>query len=254
MTSPFPCGVFAAVARHFDDPRIQDGPQLTVLLQSDDARPVRLTPAEIREAVDRPVADPELAAAVWQSALDASRAEATSHGPAQLLLIWLLLPRLTGTARRIRDRLGADRADVESEMTLALLEEVPNIDVPGELAAQALVRGARSAGWRYARAGWREKPADWLENAPDTVGDAFEDSIPEVTERQPRLDVAVPHPAGPHGLRATLRVSAPAGQLEAAALTDLADDYGVREVVRRAGRTERRRIGMLKFRLGGSRR
>ncbi|MFF1960249.1 hypothetical protein ACFVWX_25145 [Streptomyces sp. NPDC058220] len=249
MTSSFPCGALAAVGRHFDDPRIQDEAQLTIRLPGGGARPVLLSPAEARELVDRPVADPELAAAVWQSALAEARAEATSRDPGQLLLIWLLVPRLTGTARRICERLRADRADVESEMMLALLEEIPGVDLPGELAAQALVRAARSAGWRYARTRWREKPADWLENVADSAGDGFEDSIAEDAERQPQLDVVVPRPAGSQGLRATLRVSAPAEQVEAAVLTGLADDYGVREVVWRARRT-RRRVGTLKLRLG----
>ncbi|WP_329179598.1 hypothetical protein [Streptomyces sp. NBC_01477] len=254
MTSSFPCGALAAVAQHFDDPRIRDEAQL-IVLPGNDAWPVRLSPAEAREAVDASAADPELAAAVWQNALAEARAETTPRGSAQLLLIWLLLPRLNGTARRICERLRADRADVESEMMLALLEEMPGIDLPGELAAQTLVRAARSAGWRYARAGWREKPADWLENMADSAGDIFEDSIDEDAEQQPQLDVVVPRPAGPHGLRAELRVSAPAGQVEAAVLTGLADDYGVREVVRRAGQSRRRRrVGTLKLWLGERRR
>lgn len=255
MTSSFTCGALAAVARHFDDPRARDTEQLTVSLYGDDAPPARLSPPEARDAVGTPAADPELAAAVWQSVLAAARAEAHPHGPAQLLLIWLLMPRLTGTARRICDRLRADRADVESEMTLALLEELPSIDLPGELAAQALVRTARSAGWRYARAGRREQPADWLESVADRVEDAFGDGSSEDAEWHPQLDVTVPRPAGPHGLRAALRVTAPAGDVEAAVLAGLADDYGVREVVRRAGRTRRRRrVGTLKLRLGGRRR
>lgn len=253
MTSSFPCGALAAVGRHFDDPRIQDKAQLTIQLPGGDARPVLLSPAEAREVVEGPVADPELAAAVWQSALAEARAEATSRGPGKLLLIWLLLPRLTGTARRICERLGTDQADVESEMVLALLEEIPGADLPGELAAQALVRAARSAGWRCARTRWREKPADWLENVADSAGDGFEDSIIEEADRQFQLDVVVPRPAGPHNLRATLRVLAPAEQVEAAVLTGLADDYGVREVVQRAGRA-RRRVGRLKLRLKRRRR
>jgi hypothetical protein len=258
MTPSFPRGVLTAVDRHFDDPRIRDEEQLTVTLPEEGGRTARLSPAEAREAVDAPVADPELAAAVWQSALIEARTEQTPRGPAQLLLIWLLLPRLTGTARRICARLRADRADVESEMMLALLEEMPGIDLPGELAAQALVRAARSAGWRFARAAWREKPVSWMENVADSAEDVFDDSIAEDTEDTawyPQLDVMVPRPAGPHGLRATLQVSAPAGRVEAAVLTGLADDYGVREVVRRTGRTRRRRrVGTLKLRLGGRRR
>ncbi|MFF2851646.1 hypothetical protein ACFVT5_35740 [Streptomyces sp. NPDC058001] len=253
MASSFPCGVLAAVGRHFDDPRIQDEAHLTVRLPGGSTRPVLLSPAEAREVTGGPVSDPELAAAVWQSALAEARDDTTSHGSGQLLLIWLLLPRLTGTAQRICERLRADRADVESEMMLALLEEIPGVDLPGELAAQALVRAARSAGWRYARTRCREKPADWLENVADSAGDGFEDSIVEEAERQLQLDVVVPRPAGPHGLRATLRISAPAEQVEAAVLAGLADDYGVREVVRRAGRA-RRRVGRLKLRLGRRRR
>ncbi|MGW6507159.1 hypothetical protein ACWGCP_06330 [Streptomyces niveus] len=253
MTSLFPCGALAAVGRHFDDSRIQDQAQLTIRLPGGGARPVLLSPAEAREAVDGPVADPELAAAVWQSALAEARAGATSRGPGQLLLIWLLAPRLTGSARRICQRLRADRADVESEMMLALFEEIPDVDLPGELAAQALLRAARSAGWRYARTRWREKPADWLENVAESEPDGFEDSIAGEVEQQRHFDVEVPRPAGPHGLRATLQVSAPAEQVEAAVLTGLADDYGVREVVRRAVRTKRR-VGTLKLRLGRRRR
>ncbi|SDN68626.1 hypothetical protein [Actinacidiphila guanduensis] len=255
MTSSFPCGVLAAIARHFDDPRVREATQLTVLPRGDDARPVRLSPMEARRAVDEPAADPELAAAVWQSALAGARAETTPRGPAQLLLIWLLLPRLSGTARKICNRLRADRADVESEMMLALLEEVPCMDLPGELAAQALVRAARSAGWRYARAVRREMPADWLDREADSAGNVFEDATAEEAERQAEFDVAIPRPAGPYGLRAQLRVSGPVGKVEAAVLTGLADDYGVREVVRRAGRSKRRRrVGTLKLRLGGRRR
>ncbi|GAA3747400.1 hypothetical protein [Streptomyces tremellae] len=119
-------------------------------------------------------------------------------------------------------------------MMLALLEEIPSVDLPGELAAPSLIRAARSAGWRYARARRRERPADWLENVADSAGDGFEDTVAEEAEHW--LGVVVPRPAGPDGLRAVPRVFAPAGQVEAVVLTGLAGDYGLREVVGRARR------------------
>ncbi|WP_328913037.1 MULTISPECIES: hypothetical protein [unclassified Streptomyces] len=252
MTFSTSSSAFAAVSRHFDDPRAREDVRLTVAPDGDGGQPLSLSPAEAREALYEPASDPALSAAIWQEALVRACADRTPGGSWQLLLIWLALPQLTGTAYRICGRLRADRADVESEMILALLEELRIADPATLPSAQALIKAARSHGWRFARAGLRERPSAHLENLAD-------DSCRTVTGgenlEQQDFEVEVVRPDGPDGLRAPLRFPIPAERLEREVLNSLADDLGLHEVMRRAGHSRnRRRIGTLSLRRRARRR
>lgn len=137
-------------------------------------------------------------------------------------------------------------------MILALLEELRIADPATLPSAQALIKAARSHGWRFARAGLRERPSAHLENLAD-------DSCRTVTGgenlEQQDFEVEVVRPDGPDGLRAPLRFPIPAERLEREVLNSLADDLGLHEVMRRAGHSRnRRRIGTLSLRRRARRR
>ncbi|WP_431979795.1 hypothetical protein [Streptomyces qinglanensis] len=241
-------GVLAAIERHFDDPRVSDASRLTMCPDGSGGAPLSLTPAEARRAVCAD-ADPALSALIWREVLSAARAEGEPQGAAQLLLIYLVLTRLRGTAYRICARLRAERADVEAEMVLALLEELQAVDPASSGAAQDLAAAACSAAWRYARAGLREVPSASLDNIARGDGRAVTDNAAEMPESGSEQHVESARPDGRDGLRAALRFSVPAKS------GDDADTLGAREVTRRTGRPRRRRrTGTLVLRPGARRR
>ncbi|MGW6304775.1 hypothetical protein ACWFRQ_06750 [Streptomyces niveus] len=164
MAYPMSRGAFAAVIRHFENPHFTEGVLLTVTTDRND-EPIQLSPPEAREALYGPNTDTQVATAVWQQTLRAASAEATTQGPWQLLAIWLALPRLSGTAYRICQRLHVDRSDVEAEMVLALLEGLRTMDPESPCSVDALIRTACGSGWHFARAVVREAaPFSYLED------------------------------------------------------------------------------------------
>ncbi|MFI2611824.1 hypothetical protein [Kitasatospora sp. NPDC018619] len=204
--------VFVAVARHFANPRAQEDLRLTVPSTDADGGPLSLTPNDAREALYGPNRDPELDAAIWQEAVLAAATEPGTSDRHRLLLIWLAAPRLSSTATRICGRLRVDRADVESEMVLALLTGLRTAD-PGALPLIGeLIRIARSSAWRYARAGLKETPSAFLENHGDDSR-LLPHNEPEPPEQQRGMEVELSRPDGPDGLRTPLRFTLPVDRL-----------------------------------------
>ncbi|MFQ6142260.1 hypothetical protein ACLMNJ_04170 [Streptomyces seoulensis] len=190
--------------RHFDDPRVSDAVLVTVPGDAEGAEPIRLTAAETHEALYGPDSDPELAAAIWEEVLRSALRDLAPHDTGKLLVIWLALPRLTGTAHRVCKRLRADRSDVEAEMVLAMLEELAAPDAASRLSDSSLIHAARTRAWHFAREGLRELPFLQVEHiAQDRAliaSDEEADAPPE-----DGLDVRIDRPDGPEGLRAPLR-------------------------------------------------
>lgn len=248
MAYPTSRGAFAAVIHHFENPHVKEEVLLTVDTEGND-EPIRLSPPEAREALYGPDAAPELATAVWKATLRAACAEATPHGPWQLLAIWLALPRLTGTAYRICGRLRVDRSDVESEMVLALLEELRTVDPESPLSAQTLIRAACGGGWRFARAALREAPSTHLENIAEGDHRALTGGTAESLARQADFELEVTRPEGAAGLNASLRFRVSTAQLEEEVLRSLTDHLGSHKVVSRTKHSGRkRRTGTMSLR------
>ncbi|MEU5162043.1 hypothetical protein AB0G74_20900 [Streptomyces sp. NPDC020875] len=200
-----PASVFASVRQHFADPQVKDNALVHLAPGTPETEPVRMTPTEVYAALNGPDADPWTSGPLWDAVLDTARADRTLEGTGRLLLIWLLLPRLTGTAHRVCLRLRADRSDVEAEMTLALLEELAATDNPNHSCISPLIRTARTRAWTFARAGLREKPSTLVERITQDRA-VVPPSEPADTAPDPQiLEVQVDRPDGPEGLRASLR-------------------------------------------------
>ncbi|MFJ8841329.1 hypothetical protein ACIRFF_00325 [Streptomyces cyaneofuscatus] len=225
MTIANTSSVFAAVTRHFDNPRAMEAIRLTVV--TDNAAPVVLTPAQAREALYGPDHDPALVTQIWQVTM---RAAAAEQGPAQtwrLLLVWLALPRLTGTAVRICRRLRADRADLEAEMVLALLEGLQGYEQPSADSVDSLLKAVRSRAWCLARSGAREFADDTLERLSDSRGVPCHGTQDTESVRSHQVEVTRHDQVG--GLRAHLRFTVSpesVGQRALAALTESAERRG----------------------------
>lgn len=232
-------GVFAAVKRHFNDPQIFDSVRLSATSKGGH---VSLSLTEADEVLHGPTADEDMAASIWREVIREAKDEADPHGPWRLVLIRLALPRLTGTVYRICARLRASRPDIESEMVIALLETLRSLDPNCTDAPATLLKAARDEAWRFARSVRQVIPVGHIEAIAkdhDHPG-ADQHSEPEDYERQ-EAELEVTPPAGPDGLRSTLRFRLSTAQLEGERLGELAGRLELHEVVRKARRTRRKR-------------
>ncbi|MFD7318840.1 hypothetical protein [Streptomyces sp. NPDC059883] len=196
--------MFASVRQHFDKPRVGDAVLVTIPTDTEGAEPVRLTAAETHGALYGPDSEPQFAAAVWKEVLRTALSDLAPHGTGKLLVIWLALPRLTGTVHRVCTRLRADRSDVEAEMVLALLEELAAPDSASQLSDSSLIHAARTRAWRFARHGLRELPSTVVERIAQDHALTASDGEADAPAKE-GLDVRVDRPDGPDGLRASLR-------------------------------------------------
>ncbi|MCB5909661.1 hypothetical protein [Streptomyces pinistramenti] len=253
MTLLPPSGVFAVVRSYFADPQAVEHLRLTVATEHG---PVALSPAEAHSALYGAEADPAVGAGVWQAAIRAAQHDTEPQGPWRLLLVWLALPRLSGSVYRICTRLRAARSDTESEMVLALLETLPTV-APED--RDVLLRAARSQAWRFARSARGLVPTAHIESmATDDRhpgADAPDDAADEEADGCSEWHVEVTPPDGPAGLSAPLHFTVPAARGEGGTSGTSADDSGFREVVRLARHIRRRpRLGTLSLRPRGRRR
>ncbi|MER5771057.1 hypothetical protein [Streptomyces sp. NPDC001985] len=228
---------------------MKEAVRVIIAHETERAEPVRLTAAEAHEALYGPGADPRHSAAIWQAVLSAARADLTPHGDSRLLVIWLMLPRLTGTVHRVCRRLGADRCDVEAEMALALLEELTEPGNTTHSCAAPLAKAARVRAWRLARGGWREFPSTRVEHIARNCALTHEEESADASASQGGLDIRVDRPDGPDGPRASLRFRVRSEHLRADALAKGGDGTRGR-VEGRCVRTRRarRRVGTLPIR------
>ncbi|MFJ7327889.1 hypothetical protein ACIQVN_16880 [Streptomyces cyaneofuscatus] len=239
--------------RHFDELRADGAVFVTLPADSDGAEPVRLTAVETHQALYGPHSDPELAAAVWKEVLRSALNDRTRHGTGKLLLIWLALPRLTGTVHRVCTRLRADRSDVEGEMILALLEELAASDAASRLCDSSLIHAARTRAWHFAREGLRELPSTQVEHISQDHALTASDGEADAPVEE-HLDVRVDRPDGPDGLRAPLRFRVRPEHLRKGALVDTDDGPRDRSTRHRPGkRRSGRRVGNRPVRPAGRR-
>ncbi|MFB7471192.1 hypothetical protein [Kitasatospora sp. NPDC056184] len=238
MTVAGTSSVFAAVARYFDNPRAQEA---RLALRPDGETPVLLSPAEARDALYGEVQDPALVTEIWQAALRGGQAEQGSADESRLLLIWLAMPRLTGTAFRICHRLRADRADVEAEMVLGLLEGLRTGEPPSARSVDALLKEVRSKAWRLARDGWRETACATLEQLEDESGVTAACDGPEKNDRVRPVQIEVTRHERADGLRAQLRFTVSPEHLGRQALTAITEKAERQRHDRRTRHTGRQR-------------
>lgn len=254
MMYPPPSSMFASVRRHFDDPRVGDAVLMTVPTDTEGAEPVRLTAAETHEALYGQGSDPQFAAAVWKEVLSTALSDLAPHDTGKLPVIWLALPRLTGTVYRVCTRLRADRSDVEAEMVLALLEELAAPDAASRLSDSSLIHAARTRAWRFARDGLRELPSTQVERIAQDRALTASDGEADAPDKE-GLDVRVDRPDGPDGLRAPLRFRVRPEYLRKGAFVDTDDgawDRSTRHAPRKKRRSGRR-VGTRPVRPAGRR-
>ncbi|MEU2440493.1 hypothetical protein ABZ595_30575 [Streptomyces rubradiris] len=244
-----PGGVFAAVAAHVADPRFGEHTVLHVSCNPDQD-PVSLTPAEAHQALHGDLADGVQATAIWRDVIQAAQSDETPGRQWQMLLLWLAMPRLTGTARRIARRLRVSPQDPEGEMAATLLERLPAIDPESPDAIGQLLHAARSSAWNYARSEARSFPHADMETV------AARHARPEADDSEEYDENDIDHvawemasPPDPAELRASLRVTVSAAQVEGERLGALAKRLGLHDMVRQTRRhSRRRRVGTLSLR------
>lgn len=249
MLSTAPGGVFAAVAAHVADPHFGKHTVLHVSYGPDQG-PVSLTPTEAHQALYGDLADEPQVSAIWRDVIRAAQSDNTPGRQWQMLLLWLVMPRLAGTARRIARRLRVGPQDAEGEMVATLLERLPAIDTESPDAIGQLLHAARSSAWNYARSEARSFPYADMETV------AARHARPEADDSQENDENDIDHvewetapPPGPAGLRASLRVTVSAAQVEGERLGALAKHLGLHDMVRQTHhRSRRRRVGTLSLR------
>ncbi|MEW1677116.1 hypothetical protein AB0O47_28325 [Streptomyces noursei] len=247
-------GLFASVRRHFDEPRVGDAVLVTVPADTEGAEPVRLTATETHDALYGPGSDPQFATAVWKEVIRTALSDLAPHGTRKLLVIWLALPRLTGTVHRVCTRLRADRSDVEAEMVLALLEELASPDAASRISSSSLIHAARTRAWHFARNGLREYPSRQVERIAQDHALAASDGKADAPAEE-GLDVRVDRPDGPDGLRAPLRFRVRPEHLRKGTFADTDDGTRNRPThhAPRRKRQSRRRAGARPVRPAGRR-
>ncbi|OCC07665.1 hypothetical protein [Streptomyces sp. PTY087I2] len=204
---------------------------------TDNAAPVLLTPAQARDALYGPGLDPSLVTPIWQAVVQAAAAEHGSADTWRLLLIWLALPRLTGTTFRICRRLRADRADVEAEMVLALLEGLQSDERLTADSVDGLLKAVRSRAWRLARSGAREFADDTVERLADSRGLLCDEAQGAGSIRSHQVEVTRHERVGE--LRAQLRFTVSPESMGRRALAALMEPAERRAVICRKHDTSR---------------
>ncbi|RYJ19689.1 hypothetical protein CU044_7536 [Streptomyces sp. L-9-10] len=244
-----PASLFASVRQHFDNPRIKETTLVTVDTDANGAEPVRLTAAEAYEALYGPDAAPQLSAEIWKAVLGTALDQPDPHGTGKLLVIWLALPRLTRTVRRICDRLRADQSDVEAEMVVALLEELTPPDATSRSSVEPLIKAARTRAWAFARAGLRERPSTLVEDIAQDRALIMAGETADVPATREGWEVQVDRPDGPDGLRAPLRFRVHPEHLRGYAVTDIVHGTGARKTGHGSRKARsRRRVGTVPMR------
>ncbi|MFJ6102446.1 hypothetical protein ACIQHY_15770 [Streptomyces sp. NPDC092359] len=249
MTYAPSASVFTSVRQHFADPRIKESALVKVPAGAFGVQPVELTPDEAHDALYGADSTSELSDAVWAAALGSALTDSGSHGTARLLVLWLALPPLTRTAHHISRRMRAEPGDVESEMALALFEELAALGSADPASVPLILGAARNRAWRYARSAIREIPSTRVERMTEEHAVRSVYDAPDSPASPGGLDVRVDRPDGPEGLRASLRFRVNAEHLRGPAV-DAASDAEGRIPPGRCSRRRRtgRRVGTLPIR------
>ncbi|WP_335980549.1 hypothetical protein [Streptomyces sp. CA2R106] len=166
----------------------------------------RTSPVESRNALYGPRRDAEAGAAVLREAVRAAQGE-RGDSDGRLFVVWLLLPGCYRTLHRLCRQWPVDRADLEAEAVLAVLEAVDAADPDDPATGALLVKGAVNRMWAYAKRVAAEIPvADVgaIAEARNRV-----DPQEELPSSYEEWDLHVMPPPRREGLKATLRFAEP---------------------------------------------
>ncbi|MBO1418396.1 hypothetical protein [Streptomyces sp. FH025] len=215
----------------------------TVLTVKVGDKTVHLDLPQARAALwERPV-DGELSREVWRQAVTLAQHDtlAAAIGSTDVTgwveaVVWLALPRLQRIARQASSRLRAERRDVESELMVAVVEELAAVSPDDPDVGGRLLRAAARQGWAFARGTANERPSEDVVEIADARGAKAIDDL---------WELVITPPDRSDGLAAPLRFSS-RSEIEAARLGQLADHLGLHEVIRHPRRPLRgARVGTL---------
>jgi hypothetical protein len=217
--------------------------------------PAQLSALAARQALYDRSADPRLREEIWRRAVGAAQHDTDAAGPDRLLVLWLALPAMRRTLRRVAIRWPIDRRELESEALFALLTALAAVTPQGQETCHALLGHAVNQVWAFARTCLRERPVVDVAALAATHLAVEAPAESPVSAWQDGWELRVSPPARPDGLSATVRFSVTPERLESFRLGELAGHLGLGDVVHRARRpSEGSRIGTLSLRPVGGRR
>ncbi|MCX5411266.1 hypothetical protein [Streptomyces sp. NBC_00059] len=214
---------------------------------------VRISLRDARAALYGTERDEVLRDSIWRWAVECAQRDKTPEGLDRLLLLWLAVPGLYRTIRRVSSRLHIDRKDLEAEALLALLETLDAVDPNTSGLGRSLVGAACNRVWALARLSAAETSVADVASVAKGQG-ACPLFGPE-TEPDPSAEsweLRIHPPARPDGLAAAIRFTVPSTEVHNEWLGDLAVRIGLQDIVHRARRPgEGARIGTLSLRRAG---
>lgn len=236
MTASPARSVFTAIAEEISARHGEREPHLVVRASS---RTSRFSPRAARQALyGPPRPDRVLRDAIWRQVVAEAQREGAEHreGKSRLLAVWLALPALTRTMHRITARLPVERADLEAEAVLALLEAVDKADPDRPDAGSVLIREAVNRAWSHAANVRREVPIADI----TAVEGACRGGVPGDAGLMPDdgWEVHITPPARSDRLAATIRFTEWRTRSEGERLGALAYCAGLADLVYRARRHE----------------
>ncbi|MFJ9952559.1 hypothetical protein [Kitasatospora sp. NPDC091207] len=234
---PSVSGVFAVIHRQVTGAS-QPNPAHLVLPGPEDEEPLRLSPTEAWQRLYGRDRDADTNRAIWRCAVRLARqesggADAPAGGPVsgwRLVLLWLAVPRLRSTVRRLGWEFGLERAELESAAVLGLLEQLDGTDPDHPKPDAPLVGSAVRHCWALVRPALRERGVRDIDQLAD-IRQSFPDPAEELA-----WELSVTPPDRPDGLAAPLRFIASRESVEGVRLGALAERLGLREVVHQARR------------------
>ncbi|MFF7457915.1 hypothetical protein [Kitasatospora sp. NPDC008115] len=249
-------GVFEVIHRQVTGP-LQPNPTHLVVPGADEDDPMLLSPIEAWSRLYGDDRDAALDRAIWQSAirlaqLESSGAGEPDGGPVsgwQLVLLWLAVPRLRSTVRRLVSQFGLEQAELESTAIVGLLDQLCDTDPAQPEPDSRLASSAVRRCWALVRPAVHERAVTDICRVADT-----RQPFPDPTEEL-MWELYITPPDRPTGLAARLRFTASRENVEGLRLGALAERLGLREVVHRARRPRSGpRVSALPLRSEGVRR
>ncbi|MGW1009270.1 hypothetical protein ACWD4X_04365 [Streptomyces termitum] len=231
-------GIFTDVARWYadSDPAPAPAPPLR-LPDGPGAAGGALALAEARTLLYDRAAPPPARASLWHQVAERTRVEGPEWPTA---VVWLGVPGLSRTARKVSWNFRADREDVEAELVACYLEALAGLDAHAADPGRAVLRAACSRTWNVWRDTHRENAVEDVERAGGPLSALSEEDVWQA-DYDP-----VPRPSG---LSAPLRISVPAQRVEGVRLGALAQAWGVAGTATSVGHSGRgRQVATLSLR------
>ncbi|MEU3601822.1 hypothetical protein ABZ714_24340 [Streptomyces sp. NPDC006798] len=239
MTLPPYPGLFASVERLFADRN--PTPELRVLEGTGEPGPT-VTLAEARRVLYDRSASHTVRTALWHQIDERARLDAaTSDWPSAV--VWLGLPGLRRTARKIVAARGAESEDVEAELVTCYLEALAEFGTHASDPGGRVLRAACSRAWEVW--GWARHELAVADT--DRAGESWSGEGPEGP-----WQVEYNPPVRPAGLPAGLRFTVPGHRVEGVRLGALARAWGLADTVTEIPRAHRgRQVATISLRRPG---